>query len=83
MVRANRLLKFLVKYSGPITTAGLATYSFFHFSDAVTILLALSWFAQAVVLWSNTVTIKRMRDRNLVLLKENTQLKEDMDRQGW
>lgn len=83
MVSTNKFLKFLVKYSGTLITIGLCAYSYFELTDVVTTLLSISAFAQIVILFSNHTVIKRMRNRNLELLKENTKLTDDMNRQGW
>lgn len=83
MVSANKFFKFLIKYFGPLITLGVGVYSYYRLTDVVTILLAISFFGQVVVLYSNAVIIKRMRRRNLNLLKENKELTDDMNRQGW
>lgn len=83
MVSANRFLKFVIKYSGTLLTLGLSVYSYFKLTNVVTILLSISLFCQITLVYSNATVIKRMRNRNLELLKENNQLTDDMDRQGW
>ena len=83
MVSANRFLKFVIKYSGTLLTLGLSVYSYFKLTNVVTILLSISLFCQIVLVFSNATVIKRMRNRNLELLKENKQLTDDMNRQGW